>query len=113
MRKRQPKAGADAALRRTIDQWLASEPIDKARSYLERGRRFEHTTTATLKADWIANLKDLANSPTDPGFRFASDDIEAELRLRGAELPLDEAQAEGRRPFYPQRRCHSGRQARE
>ena len=71
-----------------------SEELDKARLYVERGRRFAHMDSATLKDVWVETLGKLPPNPIDPELRLALDDTGAELQLRGEELPAERAQAE-------------------
>jgi hypothetical protein len=74
--------------------FVLSEELDKARGYVERGRRFAHTDSAALKDAWVEILGKLSPDPLDPDLRRALDDTGAELQLRGEDLPTERAQAE-------------------
>src|SRR5262245_53686741 len=57
--------------------------------YLNRGRYLAGVSTEKLKEDWIAKYREWAKdikAPQDHRSRF---DIEAELDLRGEEIPAD------------------------
>jgi hypothetical protein len=71
-----------------------SEELDKARSYVERGRRFSRVDSAALKDAWVETLGKLSPDPLDPDLRLALDDTGAELQLRGEDLPTERAQAQ-------------------
>jgi hypothetical protein len=74
--------------------FVLSEELDKARGYVERGRRFAHADSAALKDAWVEILGKLSPDPLDPDLRLALDDTGAELQLRGEDLPTERAQAE-------------------
>jgi hypothetical protein len=74
--------------------FVMSEELDKARSYVERGRRFSGIDSAALKDAWVETLGKLPPDPLDPELRLALDDTAAELQLRGEDLPAERAQAE-------------------
>ena len=84
----------DAELLGNALMFAMSEELDKVRAYVERGRRFAHMDTATLKDAWVETLGKLAPDPIDLTFRLALDDTAAELQLRGEDLPAERAQAE-------------------
>jgi hypothetical protein len=71
-----------------------SEELDKARGYVERGRRFARVDSAALKDAWVETLGKLSPDPLDPDLRLALDDTGAELQLRGEDLPTERAQAQ-------------------
>jgi len=74
--------------------FVLSEELDKARGYVERGRRFAHADSVVLKDAWVEILGKLSPDPLDPDLRLALDDTGAELQLRGEDLPTERAQAE-------------------
>ena len=74
--------------------FMLSEELDKARGYVERGRRFARTDGAALKDAWVETLGKLPPDPLDADLRLDLDDIGAELQLRGEEPPVERAQAE-------------------
>ncbi len=74
--------------------FVLSEELDKARGYVERGRRFAGVDSAALKDAWVEILGKLPPDPLDPDLRLALDDTAAELQLRGEDLPVERAQAE-------------------
>jgi hypothetical protein len=84
---------ADELLRNEL-LFAMSEELDKARHYVERGRRFSHLDSTELKDAWVETLGKLPPNPIDPDLRLALDDTGAELQLRGEELPAERAQAE-------------------
>jgi hypothetical protein len=87
-------ADADPAeILRNMLPFVMSEELDKVRSYVERGRRFAHLDSATLKDVWVETLGKLPPNPVDPELRLALDDTSAELQLRGEDLPAERAQA--------------------
>lgn len=89
-----PEAPDPAEILDNVLPFVLSEELDKARGYVERGRRFAHAESAALKDAWIETLGKLSPDPLDPDLRLALDDTGAELQLRGEDLPTERAQAE-------------------
>jgi hypothetical protein len=89
-----PEAPDPAEILDNVLPFVLSEELDKARGYVERGRRFAHADSAALKDAWVEILGKLSPDPLDPDLRLALDDTGAELQLRGEELPTERAQAE-------------------
>jgi hypothetical protein len=65
---------------------VASNQMEQTKSYLERGRRFEHMPVETLNANW-ADTFNLLCLPRDQRRPTDLNDYGAELRLRGLETP--------------------------
>ena len=89
-----PEAPDPAEILDNVLPFVLSEELDKARGYVERGRRFAHADSAALKDAWVETLGKLPPDPLDPDLRLALDDTAAELQLRGEDLPAERAQAE-------------------
>lgn len=89
-----PEAPGPAEILDNVLPFVLSEELDKARGYVERGRRFAHAHSAELKDAWVEILGKLSPDPLDPELRLALDDTGAELQLRGEDLPTERAQAE-------------------
>jgi hypothetical protein len=89
-----PAEPDDAEILRNELLFVMSEELDKARLYVQRGRRFAHLDSVVLKDMWVETLGRLPPNPIDPDLRLALDDTGAELQLRGEELPAERAQAE-------------------
>lgn len=66
--------------------------MEETKSYLERGRFFEHSTVEQLRAGWIRDLEAFVAGDVSAVRRL--ENIEAELRLRGLQPPYDEAAPE-------------------
>ena len=73
---------------------IDAEAMQRAESYLARGRVHEATDTAALKAEWVAAFRRFVGNLADPALARAHEDIQAELRLRGEEPPFAEVEPE-------------------
>jgi hypothetical protein len=58
-------------------------------SYLQRGRYLAGVSIEKLREDWITRYREWAKDIKAPQDHRSRDDIEAELDLRGEELPPD------------------------
>ena len=69
---------------------FANTKMEATQSYVGRGRSFESETIDGLKSRWIEQLAAMADNTTEFN-RLLMDDLEAELGLRGLDVPADEA----------------------
>jgi hypothetical protein len=70
----------------TLAAFVECEAFDRVADYAKRGRRFNGLDADDLTTRWIAAFKVWAANPRD---RAESDDLEAELQLRGLKSPYD------------------------
>ncbi len=72
------------------------EEMRQTKEYLDRGRRFKRLATEELRQIWIAAVRRFVASgfvAQDPGMT-EWDDVDAEFRLRGLDLPWDAVKPE-------------------
>jgi hypothetical protein len=67
--------------------FLASQQMDKAASYVARGREYESLSDEELSAQWIQEFRKMALDPRDWKQRAVHDDLHAEFELRNKEPP--------------------------
>jgi hypothetical protein len=75
----------------TLVAFMTSEGLDRTADYARRGRRFNGLDADDLNTRWIAAFRVWAANPRD---RAESDDLEAELQLRGLKPPYDRVRKE-------------------
>jgi hypothetical protein len=73
----------------SVSQYEAYDRQKKLASYLQRGRYLAGVSIEKLKEDWIARYREWAKDIKAPQDHRSRDDIEAELDLRGEEIPAD------------------------
>ncbi len=71
-----------------VTAFLRTEEMDQAQSYLERGRELRRLCDADLKEIWVAAFERWFESRSTRTGRNM-DDVAAEIRLRGLEMPYD------------------------
>jgi len=80
----------------SVSQYEAYDRQKKLASYLRRGRYLAGVTIEKLKEDWIVKYREWAKDIKAPQDHRSREDIEAELDLRGEDIPAD---PEGYRQF--------------
>jgi len=71
------------------DEYSAYVAMRQKAKYLQRGRYLAGVSTPELKSKWLAMFRQWAKNLKAPQDHQARQDIEAELDLRGEELPTD------------------------
>src|SRR6266542_1547207 len=77
--------------------FMAHEAMMKRRDYLQRGRPLASVDTDELKGQWVAAFREWVQDTEVPRDHRARRDIEAELDLRGEDLPAALVVEESRR----------------
>ena len=72
-----------------ILSYLANQNSIQVESYLKRGRKYKDVETSALKDLWVNSFKSWAARQT-PELKVSMEDFEAELSLRGEEIPLEQ-----------------------
>lgn len=75
-----------------VESYLQHQSMENVAHYVRTGRRFADLSTDDLSTRWAASFKRYA----DTGERGDLDDYEAELSLRGEQLPMQLVQDEWR-----------------
>lgn len=68
---------------------LQTIQMNETAAYLSRGRAFATMSTEEVRRRWIVAFKHWATSISGPNEAREMDDLNAELRLRGVEPPLE------------------------
>jgi len=77
-----------------VDAWLANKSLEHLQRYMKGGRRLERAGTDDLKAQWVAAMALWASSADlreSDAHCETRQDVEAELHLRGEQLPKNAA----------------------
>jgi hypothetical protein len=69
--------------------FMAYEAFQKKADYLRRGRLLATVDTDALKGRWVASYREWIQDPMAPHDHRGRLDIEAELDLRGEEIPAE------------------------
>jgi hypothetical protein len=77
-----------------ITAWLRNQGLDQVEDYVRRGRQFGGVDADELRRGWVAAYKAGARDLQNVDARKLSDDLEAELSLRGEEPPYSQVKAE-------------------
>jgi hypothetical protein len=80
----------DKKLDQEIMAMFANRRMEEQRSYLVRGRKFHAEDSDKLASDWLVQIHAWADDKGDFD-RQLMDDFEAELGLRGIDVPADQA----------------------
>lgn len=71
-----------------VTAFLQNKIFEQIAAYLAAGRPFASTPTAVVKERWVEHFAAFART-LDRDARRIADDLEAELKLRGEELPYE------------------------
>ena len=78
----------------TIMSLLADEQMDHMADYVRRKRPLSAVPLERLSLDWIREFRLFMGDPADPEVNNRLEDVEAEMSLRGAELPREAIRTE-------------------
>jgi hypothetical protein len=84
---------AEERMKALPEALLQNALLEETGSYLTRGRRFENLEIGQLNEVWAKAIRQFVRQQVGPHVRDM-DDAGAEIRLRGAELPLGLVTAE-------------------
>jgi hypothetical protein len=74
--------------------WIDNRLLDQIQDYIARGRRLTGIDYATLRRQWIAAMKLWSTKSANAEDHKLREDIQAELQLRGYQLPYDSVKDE-------------------
>jgi hypothetical protein len=77
-----------------ITAWLRNQGLDQVEDYVRRGRQFGGVDADEVRRGWVAAYKAWARDLQNADARKLTDDLEAELSLRGEEPPYALVKAE-------------------
>jgi len=77
-----------------LTAWLQNQGLDQVEDYVGRGRQFGGVDADELRRGWVAAYKVWARDLQNVDARKLSEDLEAELSLRGEEPPYSLVKAE-------------------
>ena len=81
-------------MRAWLRAWLENKNLDQLKVYAEGGRRFSSVATATLKEDWVRNVKRMISNDNGETARKDMEDQQSELLLRDEILPFPEVESD-------------------
>ncbi len=70
-----------------VHSWVAEQAMRDLSDYVARGRRFEALPENALADRWVSRMQLWADIPAEYHRDIERDDLHAEFRLRGLELP--------------------------
>jgi len=74
--------------------WIENRLLDQIQDYIGRGRRLVGIDYAKLRREWIAGMKLWSTKSANAEDHKLREDIQAELQLRGYQLPYDSVKDE-------------------
>jgi hypothetical protein len=79
-----------------VDAFLADRAMRELEDYTKRGRLFEHLANDDLERRWATAFRDWASLrlQRQPSDTTDMDDLQAEIALRGRQVPLDLVKSE-------------------
>jgi len=74
--------------------WLEGRDFERVTRYVQRGRRYSKLSDEMLIETWVSNMKQHCRDPGEPGAHDIQIDLDAEIGLRGLEMPYGRVAAE-------------------
>jgi hypothetical protein len=68
--------------------WLDHNSFKLMTNYVRRGRAYRGLSNESLIEAWVENMREHCRNPGEPNANRTQNDLDAEMELRGLEMPL-------------------------
>lgn len=74
--------------------WLEHNSFKLVTHYVQRGRVYRRLSNEALIETWVENMREHCRNPGEPNAYRTQNDLDAEMELRGLEMPLTRVAAD-------------------